>query len=101
LRNGPASDLESYVLLAYCAGLIAVCTGLLIIATVFTVKNYWMLRELSNAPPGKHSADTPRDVPRGSPSGIPSQRYDSGFPEQNDEWCGPVTVYTPSGRKPM
>jgi hypothetical protein len=96
LRNVAASDLESYVLLAYCAGLIAVCTGLLIIATVFTVKNYWMLRELSNAPPGKHSADAPRDIP----SGVPSERYDSGFPVQNDEWCGPVTVYTPTGRKP-
>jgi hypothetical protein len=105
LRRGPATGLQSYVLLAYCAGLIAVCTGLLLVATVFTVKNYWLLRELSISPSGKHSAEesreAPREIAREASRGNASVRYDSGFPEQSDEWTGPVVAYTPTGRKPQ
>jgi hypothetical protein len=88
------------VLLAYCVGLIAVCTGLLIIATVFTIQNYWMLRKLlEEAPPGKHD---PRPV-----HDQRSVHYDSGPPVSGDlgprvpddvEWTGPVTTYTPAAR---
>jgi hypothetical protein len=105
LRITSAATIQSYVLLAYCAGLIAVCTGLLLVATVFTVKNYWLLRELSNAPPGKHSAEDSREASRQTSleasRGNASVRYDSGFPEQSDEWTGPVVAYTPTGRKPL
>jgi hypothetical protein len=89
------------VFLAYCAGLIAVCTGLLIIATVFTIQNYWILRKLlDGTPPGKHD---PRPV-----HDQRSVHYDSGPPvsgdvgppiSDDDEWTGPVTAYTPAGRE--
>jgi len=101
LRIIPAAALQSFVLLAYCVGLIAVCTGLLLIATVFTVKNYWMLRELSNSPPGKHSVEVSREASGEVSRDSASVRYDSGFPAQNDEWTGPVVAYTPTGRKPQ
>jgi hypothetical protein len=84
------------VLLAYCTGLIGVCTGLLIIATVFTIQNYWMLRSLSDGTPGKHDASVPaasEDVRRRF------EHYDSGPPTSGDvEWTGPVTAYTPADR---
>lgn len=79
------------MILAYCAGLIAVCTGLLIIATAFTLQNYWMLRRLSESPSGKHDADR-ADAPQRR-----VERYDSGDPG-DAEWTGPVTVYTPPER---
>jgi hypothetical protein len=83
------------VLLAYCAGLIAVCTGLLIIATVFTLQNYRMLRDLSDAPSGRHDAEEAAPVARPR-----TERYDSGLPPADDtEWAGPVTPYTPADRR--
>jgi hypothetical protein len=84
------------VLLAYCAGLIAVCTGLLIIATVFTIQNYWMLRRLSDGTPGKHDASE-QAIEEGAHRGR-FEHFDSGPPAGDAEWTGPVTVYTPVDR---
>jgi hypothetical protein len=48
---------RNVVLIAYCTGLICVCTVLLVVSTVLTVKNYWLLRDLTAAsPPGRHEA---------------------------------------------
>lgn len=87
------------MLLAYCAGLIAVCTGLLIIATVFTLQNYWMLRRLSQAPPGKHDA-APAEAPQPRVAAPRNMHYyDSALPGADDgEWTGDVVPYTPSNR---
>jgi hypothetical protein len=98
------------VLLEYCIGLIAVCTGLLIIATVFTIKNYWLLSQLTDAAPGKHDFKASASA-TASARPEPSERirvdthqrhfehYDSARPPADEvEWTGPVTVYTPADR---
>jgi hypothetical protein len=88
------------VLLAYLIGLITVCTGLLLVATAVLIKNYWLLRELTEgAPAGRHEA-----------AAAPERRFehydsaDSVKPVAVDrpdsiEWTGPVTPYTPAGRE--
>jgi len=87
------------VLIAYCTGLICICTGLLVFATVFTVKNYWMLRAMSPSLPGKHDEVPPvrADQPK---RGL---RYDSAPDARTGadatEWTGPVTPYTPADRR--
>ena len=58
-------------LLAYCTGFIFLCTVLLAVATSVTIKNYWLLRELSGTPrPGRHD-----DAATTGP--VLTQRYDS------------------------
>jgi hypothetical protein len=94
------------VLIAYCTGLIIVCTALLVPATVFTIKSYWLLRQLSEGPPGRHEAGPA--IPRAPVRSIEREYYDSGAVEAAEsialddrdevEWTGPVTSYTPSGR---
>ena len=82
------------MLIAYCTGLIAICTGLLIFATVFTMQNYWLLRQLSDPLPGKHDG-------RAEEQGRSVEYYDSGAVDFDDaEWTGPVTAYTPAHRNP-
>ena len=116
------------VLVEYCTGLICVCTALLVTATVFTVKNYWMLLEISEYLPGKHD-ETPRGRTTGERSAEGAgrrthsvtttavtpprpaarvdehqrrfERYDSGATPETEttEWTGPVTLYTPVNRE--
>ena len=94
------------MLIPYCTGLIIVCTALLLVATVVTVKNYWLLRELTqNDTPGRHDRV---DVvePRGAATTAAAPRqtvtyYDSSTREDasaTGEWTGPVIPYTPAYR---
>jgi hypothetical protein len=68
-------------------------------ATVFTVKNYWMLREMSSGLPGKHDevsavrADQPKRGLRYDSDADPRSGADAA------EWTGPVTPYTPADRR--
>jgi hypothetical protein len=87
--------------------LIAVCTGLLIFATVFTMKNYWLLSRLTDATaPGKHDTEParsarrePRERVRVDTHERHFEHYDSARPPADEvEWTGPVTVYTPAKR---
>jgi hypothetical protein len=60
------------LLIEYCTGLIFVCTVLLVVATSVTIKNYWLIRDLTSPP-------EPRER-RGSRV----ERYDSDLtPEAN------------------
>lgn len=118
------------MLVAYCTGLIVVCTALLVPATIFTIKNYWMLRELvRDQPAGKHepprtaaaartapvrrpASEPPRPtaprpraarVPRAEPTHAYYEAdYTPPAPSGGDtmEWTGPVTPYTPANRDP-
>jgi hypothetical protein len=38
------------LLIEYCTGLIFVCTVLLVVATSLTIKNYWLIRDLTSPP---------------------------------------------------
>lgn len=92
------------VLIEYCTGLILVCTVLLVVATSVTIKNYWLLRELT-APQssGRHDAEptVPRAPGRRREDHEPRfERYDSGPPTATDWTTGPVTPYTPAGHEP-
>jgi hypothetical protein len=91
------------VLIEYCTGLILVCTVLLVVATSVTIKNYWLLRELTSpAAPGRHDAEPPaeRAPDRRREEREPHfERYDSGPPVSPAEWTGAVTPYTPAGNE--
>jgi hypothetical protein len=62
------------LLIEYCTGLIFVCTVLLVVATSLTIKNYWLIRDLTSPP----EPPEPRER-RGSRV----ERYDSDLTPEN------------------
>jgi hypothetical protein len=91
------------LVLAYCTGLICVCAIVLFAATLLTVRNYQLLRRLSeDTGAALRGASAPRAGRVDASRRLRVERYESAAPPEMGagEWTGPVFPYTPADREP-